>query len=85
MENWKQIKQTTKQTRTEKDQKIVADELTNQRQEARNAAYDAYEAAVEAALEAAEAAYEAAKHAYAAAAYRTYLDALNRINKEYPQ
>lgn len=31
MKNWEQIKQTAKQTRTEKDQKIVADEQTNQK------------------------------------------------------
>lgn len=72
MKNWKQIKQTAKQTRTEKDQKIVADELTNQRQEALKAAHNAHDAA-------------AITAAYAVdAANAAYKAEITRINKEYP-
>ena len=65
--NREQIKQTVKQTRTEKDQKIVKDEILKQHQEAINVANVALkvaQAARVAAYEVANANYYAAKAAY---------------------
>ena len=78
MKNWEQIKQTVKQTRTEKDQKIVSDELLKQYQEAINVA----NAALKVAQAARVAAYEAANADYYAAR-AVYDTELIRIEQEF--
>jgi len=83
MKNWEQIKQTVKQTRTEKDQKIVSmalDELLKQYQEAINVANTALKVAQAARV----AAYEAANANYYAAR-AVYDTELVRIEQEFLQ